>query len=284
MTYPLLLLAVICCGSQSVFAKFYNSKAKRQNTYLYSAVVTIVALLFFVVTAGKNLSFNAGTAVYSAAFGIAYALATVGNVCALTCGPLSLSSLIQQFSLILPTMYGLVFLHERMGILGYVGIVLVFVCLFAVNPKSTDKSIALSPKWFVYVILSFVGNGMCSVIQKMQQLHFDGAYKNEFMIMALVIAAVIMIIGAVKNRGDIKGELADALKVAPMQGVANGATNMLVMILSALLPTAVLFPAVLAGGIVISFTASVFMFGEKLTKRQIIGYVIGIVSIVLINM
>ena len=46
---------------------------------------------------------------------------------------------------------------------------------------------------------------MCTVVQKMQQVASDGAYKNEFMIVALAIVIVIMLaMTFVKERKNIK--------------------------------------------------------------------------------
>ena len=112
----------------------------------------------------------------------------------------------------------------------------------------------------------------------MQQLKFDGAYKTEFMITALLIVfAVMTVFGLIKKEGRTKG----IVKYAAAQGVSNGVLNMLVMVLTALLPTAVLFPAVLSGGMIIAFIASVTVFKERLTARQYIGYGIGVVSVIL---
>ena len=44
-------------------------------------------------------------------------------------------------------------------------------------------------KWILYVLLAFLGNGACSTVQVLQQRTFAGAYKNELMIMALLIVS-----------------------------------------------------------------------------------------------
>ena len=46
---------------------------------------------------------------------------------------------------------------------------------------------------------------MCTVVQKMQQIASYGAYKNEFMIVALAIVTVVMLIMSLfKERNNIK--------------------------------------------------------------------------------
>ena len=49
-------------------------------------------------------------------------------------------------------------------------------------------------KWIIYSLLAFLGNGFCSVIQKIQQMNFDGLYKSEFMIVTLLLLSAFIYI------------------------------------------------------------------------------------------
>ena len=139
-------------------------------------------------------------------------------------------------------------------------------------------------KWIIYAIIAFVGNGMCSTFQKMEQIRFDGAYKNEFMIVALGIDFVILTMIVLVSKADIKSQLKGCSIYAPLAGIANGATNLLVMVLTALLPTAVLFPSISAGGIIIMFFISLLVYKEKISKQQMVGYIMGVSSVILLNL
>lgn len=282
MTYLLLSVVTLCMVVQNAVAKQYN-KQSHTNPYIYSAIVAAVAMLFFFVSTGGKFDFNGEFVIYSIAFGISYLCAMIGNVVAIGCGPLSLSVLINQLSLIFPTLYGIILLGEKLKFVGYVGILLVFVCLFLVN-SGGRKNGKISLKWIVWVSIGCLGNGMCSVTQKIQQNAFSGGYKNEFMIVALLIASVVMYIIGVKTCNSLKKDTAEAVKYAPISGVANATVNLLVMILMATLPTAVLYPVTMAGGIVLTFILSVTVYRERLTVLQYIGYAIGVLAIVFINL
>ncbi len=285
MTYVLLFLAVACNAVQNLIAKRYNQSVKNANTYVFSSLVAASAMVFFIIASCGKFDFDLGVLPYCIAFAVSYSAAMIGNVCAVSCGPLAISSLINQCSLIIPTLYGLAVLGERLTLCGYLGIAMVFACLFLVKPatSSDEKSQKVSPKWFAWVTVGFLGNGMCSCIQKMQQMKFTGGYKSEFMIVSLAIGMLVMLAMGAANSKDLKRDVKSALKFAPPSGAANGAVNLLVMILTALLPTAVLFPVILSGSAVITIVASIVIFGEKLTKKQFVGYALGAVSIVLVN-
>ena len=55
------------------------------------------------------------------------------------------------------------------------------------------------------------------------------------------------------------------------------------MMLTALIPTAILFPSISGGGIVLGFVLAVFAYKEKLSMLQVIGYFIGMISVILLN-
>ena len=66
-------------------------------------------------------------------------------------------------------------------------------------------------------------------------------------------------------------------------GIANAVVNLLVMVLSNRMPISVMFPIISAGGIIVSFLVSLFVYKETLNKMQYIGFCMGIISIIFLN-
>ena len=217
---------------------------------------------------------------YSIGFSVAYATALAGNFLAIESGPLALTTLICSYSLIMPTFHGVFVYGDKLDLIGIIGLILLAISLFLINEK--DDNTKFNVKWIICIIVSFIGNGFCSITQKMEQVAFDGAYKNEFMIVALVFVSIFMVIAMLvtKEKCDFK----NATLPAAGCGVANGIVNMLVMVLTGLMPSVILFPSISAGGIALGFVIAVFMYKERLTKLQTVGYVLGTVSVVLLNL
>ena len=281
MTVLYLIIIIACISGQNITKKMYTKKANVSGTYLFSACTALFSMLFFVVTL-KDFRWDAGIIPYAIEFAASFAVAGLFGVLAIGAGPLSISSLMISYSLMIPTFYGILFLKEPIGIFFLIGLCLLAISLFLVNKKN-DKS-PVTFKWTVFVFLSFVGNGLCSTFQKMQQARFGGAYKNEFMILSLAIVSVVLFIAAlIVGKGDIKENLRHARVLAPVSGVMNGLTNMLVMLLSGLMAVSVMFPLISAGGIIVTYIVSKFFYKEALTKTQFIGFLIGIASIVFLN-
>lgn len=280
MHYILVIVVAVLGAFESVMKKQYNIKTERPNAFAFSCVANLAALLFFCISAGFKLEFNVSAVPYSICFGLCCAACYIGVLTAIGCGSLAITNLIISYSLIVPTIYGIVFLGDSIGVVGYVGIILLFISILLLNLNG--EKVKFSFKWVIAIIIAFFGNGMCSTIQKMQQLKFDGAYKNEFMIIAYAIAVIILLVAALLRGGF--GDIKPGLAFGALSGVANGAVNYLVMILTGTIANAILFPTISAGGIVISFFVAVLLYKEKLTKLQHLGYIAGIAAVVLLNL
>lgn len=281
------LLMVLCTATltvQNVFKKQYSMKCAGGD-YFFSTVVSLFALLFFILTAGK-ISFGIEILPYSVGFAAVFALATVYSVMAIKSGSLAITSLILSYSLIIPTLYGFLFLGEEITPLKCGGILLLLVSLFLVRADTKGESKTDKPtlKWVIYLIIAFISNGMCSVVQNAQQRRFDGAQNGNFMILALIIStAVLLVISLVFERKTILDSLKKGLVLSSACGLCNGATNYLVMVIIAVVASSVFFPVLSAGQLVLTFIISVTLYREKFIPRQIAGLVCGLASLVMLN-
>ena len=191
MINTVLLISVIGGMTvQQMAKKSYNLKIQG-GAYSFGAMSSLVALIVFIITSGGNISFNAAVLPYSFLFALSYSVAVVFSVLAIEQGPLALTSLIMQYSLMIPTVYGF-FGDGRPSPFLYIGIAFLLVSLLFINiKKKGDKRISI--KWGVYAFLAFAGNGLCSTFQMIQQDRFSGGYKSEFMIVAYFMSALIML-------------------------------------------------------------------------------------------
>ena len=285
MNALLLTVTILFCSLQTVLKRVFTSRTGGKGTFLFSAITCLGALGFFLVTGGR-LSFEAGIVPYAIAFAASYAISSIFGILAVATGSMCLSSLIISCSLIIPSLYGLIFLKEPGGIGLYAGIVLLLIALVLVNRKDTsEKAIPITPKWLLFVFLSFLGNGMCSVTQKMQQVAFDGAYKNEFMIIALCFVFLFTMLPALKAE---RKEFAPLIKsgwwLALLCGLFNGVVNLFVMILSGRVPASVMFPLISGGGIVLTYIVSKVVYKEQMSRRQFVGFILGLLSIIFLSL
>ena len=282
MNYIYLILIILAVSFQNIVQKPYTQKTEGKGVFTFTLMSSLAALLFFIITS-KGLKFDSGILFYSFFFALSYMTCSVSLVAAIGSGSLSLTTLINSYSLMLPTLYGLIFLKDAIKPGLIPGIILLAISLFLTNKKGSDKK--FSVKWLIYVSLAFVGNGMCTIVQKSQQLAFDGAYKNEFMIAALSMVVILLIPVVLKKEGkNALSLIKTGWKWALPCGLANGLANMLVMVLSGIMAASLMFPLISAGGLIITYLVSKFFYKEYLTKLQTAGMFVGLASVILLNL
>lgn len=282
MSVIYLIIIILGCSFQNVTKKAFAQKTGGKGAILFALITSSAAALFFAVTS-RGFTWNAEVIPYSIFFALFYSLAVIFSTYAVSCGSLSFTALIVSYSLLIPTLYGLIFLHEPIGGGFIPGLLLLMLSLFLINGKDRGNS-PITFRWVIYVFLAFIGNGVCSVAQKMQQTAFSGAYKNEFMIIALLIVVLILIPLSLKaSRGNTKKIAKAGWYLAVICGTLNGLVNLLVMVLSNIIPVSLMFPLMSAGGIILTFFLSRYMYKEQFTKRQLVGFVTGILSIICLN-
>ena len=278
----LLFLTAVGISLQATLKKYYTHKGC-QGVFIFTATAAASACLFFILTSGFKLDFTKEVLPYSIGFGVSYCLAVVTSFLAVKIGSLSLTSLITSYSLIVPTFYGLIFLDEAASVTFFVGFAILLVSLFLINSKRDGKTVSLP--WMIVVLISFVGNGVCSTFQNVQQKKFDGMYKNELMIIALGgVALVLFTMALLKERRDVLPSLRGGAHAMVACGLANGTVNLMVMLLAVRMNASLMFPIISGGGIVLSWSVSKFIYKEKLTKYQNAALVLGIIAVVLMNL
>ena len=281
MNYLMLSAVVLFIPLQDVLKKPFTVRFDGKGVYLFNAIISLIALMFFVVISG-DFKWNVGYLPYSIGFAVSYMAANVFTLLCLTCGTMSLTALVNKYSLLIPTFYGML-LGESVSPFLIGGIVLLAVSLFLINkPKEGGK---ISLKWLIFVLLAFTGNGMCVVTQKMCQQAFGDTYSNEFMLVALGLSfAASLALGLSTSRKDTFTHLKHAVIPAGACGILNGAVNLFVMILNGVFNASMMFPLVSAGGIIIVYFLSKWLYKEQLTHLQTVGLLVGIASVVLLNL
>ncbi len=276
-----LIVIILTLSMWNVTKKGYTQKSLG-GVYTFSVLTCLAAALFFIVTSG-GFEWESGVVPYALAFAIAYCTTTVFSVLAIANGSLSLTNLMISYSLMIPALYGVFFLKEELSVFFYPGIILLVISLFLINEQGEKTKIRF--KWILYVTLAAVGNGMGSTFQKMQQVKFVGEYKNELMILALVSGAIgLGVVALVQERKEIATCIREGWIYAVLGGLCNGALNLFVMILSGRMSASLMFPSISAGGIVVTYIISKYFYKENLTKKQFVGFLLGIFSVILLNL
>lgn len=281
--YFLLLLQPFCSAGQGIAQKQYNLRAKSPNVLLFSALTAFAGLLFFLLLSRLELTFDLRLLPYTIVYGISYAAAWAGTVFAVRYGSMALSYMIISCSLVFPTSYGLM-RGEPATPVTLISIVLIFAAIVLVNLKTGGSKDKFSFKWFMWVMIALFANGSCSITQNELKRAFGDSFTNEFMIVSLLIAFIVLLTAARLNSKSLINDLKLCLPYASANGIANALLHLLTLMLIGNIPNTILYPTSSVLSMLLAFLISYFIYKERFSSAQYIGYGLGAVAVVLLNL
>lgn len=287
MPYLYLVLSVFMVASTSVFGKIFNRQndGRRDTSTFYNFLLMISVFLSWGILYVTDLSFDAGVLLYSALFAICYLTCNVGIINALKYGPTAITSLLINLSLIVTTVWGFLFWDAEISLTVIAGLVLVvlsiILCLYS---KEKDEK-GFSLKWLLYVTLAFLGNAGCSIVQRTQQVEYNGQHGNMLMFFATGACAIAYVILYLRSdKRDARIMLKASWWVPVCAGICNVVLNMLVMLMAVTeLSPSVIYPVIGVGGLAVVTVFSLLVFKEKMRWWQWIGVVVGAVAVALLS-
>lgn len=260
----------------------FNNVCKKElktsdHVYRFNILVYLVCAILFgvsVVTGGISLF----TVALGLVFGVVTALSNFYRMQALSEGPMHITLLVTTSSMIIPTMSG-VFFGEKFSVAKLI-VVFVLIGFIYLSLGKSDGG-AINKRWIMFCALAFVCQGSIGVLQK---IHQSSVYKGEINVFLFVAFMCSLIYSRIRAHKTFKelGFTKKYVVLALVCGLCSYAANVINLKLSGILPSQLFFPLVNGSSIVLSSLASVLIFRERLTKKQSVGLIGGIASLILI--
>lgn len=289
MPYIYLVLATFFLSFSSISASFYNRKneGKRDITPLYNILQLSAVFILWLFKFILNPELDLAVLPYSALFALGYTAAMMSIVFVYREGPIMLSTLIMKLSMISTTVWGFFFWNSPVTPVVISGLVLVvlslWLCLYTGKGKEQGKK--FSVKWLCFIAVYFVGNSVCSITQRTQQLDFNSSYGDFLMATATAVGfTVCLLLYLRSDKSDSKEILKKTGYFPFISGALNFALNLILIILaSTSLSPSLIYPVLAVGSLAITTVFSVFIFKEKMFWWQWIGVSLGVVAIALLS-
>ncbi len=273
----LAILTSLCNVSQSTFTKLASSK-KETPLMGFNAIKVGTAFILFLLLSLKGSCLHMPTILFASIYGILLFFSTLFGYLALKSGSMALTSLIVSYSVIIPCLFGFIFLGEALTIPKFSGIICLLVSMFLLRKKSDN--IKAEKGWIFYILITFCCNGACSIIQKIHQIQYPAMYVNEFTVSSLFVAFIIFVIMSISKK-EVKS--IPSKGYGALAGILMGTGNYLTLILSSKLDATVLFPLITIASMLINVSISKLLFKDKFNLIQLLGMALGIVSVLLIQ-
>ena len=291
MPYLYLACAMICSAALNLLGTRFNRKnAARPNANgIYNILVACSAALTWTVITLMNPSYDPAVLLYSAGYGVCFTMAICGLIGALKHGPVPLTAFAKQLSLICVSLGGFMFWRVRVTLFTIIGLVLLavslYLCFLAKEKYEQNPPRRVTGRWVLYVLVLIAGNAGCSIIQKYQQMAFDGRHGGIMMLAASVLSVGLCALLSRKNPTPRWREIVrDSWFYPALAGMSSALMNLFVILLaSTTLSPSVIYPGQATGGFILTTLISVIFMGEKIRFREGIGLAIGATALVLLS-
>ena len=282
----LMMLDVVVAQGEAMVVRHYG-KRHGAGGMIFNAIICLFSTLFFVLTDKNGLYFSGEMIVYGAVSSVLFALGFYSMYVAFQLGSYVATKLISSFTGVISIVYGVFWLGETASWTTWLGIVTIFAAMVLMRYQKADPSDkkAVTSKWLFWVLLSVVSNGLISVLSRMQQLHFNNQFDNEFMILSLLGSFVILlVIGIVKERDSMRATFRSGFGYGAAAGLFNGGKNLVNLVIYLCVPISVATPMKTGIGLVVSFLISLLLYKERFNRQQLMGVALGAVALILFKL
>ena len=199
---------------------------------------------------------------------------------------LSVVSVATKMSVVVPVLFGLLYYNESLGTVKLIGIAIALIAVYLTSNKS-KQGITVNRKSIVLPILVFIGSGIIDTSIKFLEDTYvannDVPLFSAIIFLAAAIIGFIIIIIQVMS-GNFKFEFKNVIA-----GICLGVPNyfsiyfLVKTLRSDILESSGIFAINNVSIVTLSTFAGIFIFKEKLIKKNWIGIGLAILSIILIS-
>ena len=283
MQYFYLIASIFCLASAKILGSLFSRKNKDRTgtTTIYNFFLTASVFVCWLILFLSDGTYDLSVLPYALLFALCYTVCNIGVINALKVGSVMLTSLFGQLSLICVSIWGFFFWSAPFTWLVGIGLVLtaiaLWLCLY--NGKNQENT-KINFKWIRYIILLVLGNAGCSIVQRTQQLHFDGKYGNFLMMVATGLSMLFCLALYLRSdRRDTKAIARSSWYFPVLSGILNALLNLFVIFMAtSTLSPSLIYPVLAIGTLIVITVASLVVFKEKMRWWQWLGVLLGIIA------
>lgn len=289
-------IILLCRVAQAIYSKRSSNEIKNipmlvGYTSFQNAVSAFLGLILILLT-GAGLLADSLTVLIACFSGITLFFATFCNICAMKSGTVSLSSMFGTAGLLVPLIAGVFLFDSSIALMQWFGVALFFVAAWLLIGSSKKIYSNFSLKTMIFLVGAMLSNGGTMLAQQMFTAYVPDGDVSVFSFLSFGIIALLGgIMYLIMFKKNTSSESAEQIKFPKslvwcgiILAVAVFIINQLATLATAFVPPVILFTFINGGGTIISTVVAAVMYKEKLSKRSVIGVLLGILSLVIIKL
>lgn len=290
MNFLLIAVLIFLYSFQTLFCKLYTDRYPGRAD-LASPVFCVIEGIFVTLFTFAFGGFRFALSPFTLLMGVLNAAAlfayNMSLIKAGSRGSYAFMNVVMLFGgLLIPSVYGAVFLSEPLSLLKILGIAAVLVSCVLMNLEDIKlKNTPLS--YYIFCTILFIANGLYGTFVKMQSVHRDDQKQEMIMLTFFLtgVLALVQLLFAEKKNAAAAFRL-NRKCILPLAACilsASLAINLLVYILP-FVDTAVLYTVKNGGLLVLAALYSVLFFREKLRPVKAAGMLLAVAAITVMSL
>ncbi|HQO10642.1 MAG TPA: EamA family transporter [Clostridiales bacterium] len=280
-----IILAILSSSAISLILKFSESRGYNRNTVTTSNYVSAftVSIILSLSSSGTVFISGLNEVLYLGLFtGVMYYLGFIFIQKSIKENGVGITGAISKTGIILPVILSMIFWKEIPSVLQGTGVVISLTAIFILNLDASDLKSFKGLK--ITLLLLFLISGTAEFTTKIFEKYFEMQYKPLYMSVIFFTAFLISLTFTIRsvrhgNKISVK-EIATGLSA----GIPNMAATYFLIESLKYYKASVAFPIYSSGTILIINLGGYFIFGEKLSKKDMTAVVMIIIAIVMMNM
>ncbi len=199
MEYFLITLSTVCVAGQFVFNKFYQKYVvKNTDALLWMPILTGgIAVVLFLCLNKFTLTYGSFSFIIASAEALVLTLCMLCSIFVVKFGSVAVFTVfIMLGGMLLPFVYGLLFLQEKLSIAKAIGMLILILSLFlSVKPEQKAVKKEKPSAVFYFLCLAvFVLNGGVSIFSKVHQINAAAVPTLDYMIWLYLMQFAISLV------------------------------------------------------------------------------------------
>lgn len=282
ISYLMILLADILLSAGSVCSKKYQQWRGVSSKAAYFSIVVsgFMCIVLFLGMNNFKLSITPFSLIMACAMNILVIVYSLLGRFIIKNGTLALYSLfLMAGGMVVPYVWGLLFLDEKFSVLRTIGLVLIIFAV-SISNKFEKKT---NFKFILLCFSVFLLNGFVSVVSKEHQIatNYQIVGTNDFILLGAIFRTVIMgifFLFYIKKHeptfDDSKVKIGKVILLLALSTILSNGASFLLLQGAKNVPATVLYPFNTGGTIICTALFGVLVYKEKLSKNEIIGIII----------
>jgi len=279
MGWLYVLFIALSFGLLAFFSRLGTGKGGKPEGITLVINASAALLTLFVWLVQGDFVFSKELLLYGFLSGLLGVVGYIYFLHALKLGHYGFTLAFVSASFLVPVLFSVIIWHEKLMPEGTLLLVVSTILIALPEEKESNAKKTIRSKWIIIVILAFLFNGFCQLVQAYSSF-FQKADTFKFLFLNYAIGTLICLGLVLKKKEFTLVEM----KYGFLGGLASAGGITFTIYACRLLPKNIVYSVYSAiymlAGAVISF----MFFKEKLTKAGLLGVVFGISGIILVSL